>query len=73
LYGTLDNLLCAKDVNLLGKNKHTFCGGNERGAVLVIGNEVSLEANVEVRVGRSHNKEEWVNKSFERLNILEQP
>ena len=73
LNGTLDNLLCANYFNLLGENKHTFCEGNERGALLVTGNEVSFVANVEVKVGKSHNKEGWVSKSFEHLNTGNNP
>jgi len=73
LNGALDNLLCFNYVNLLGENKHTFSGGNERRALLVTGNDVSLVANVEVKVGKSHNKDGWVNKSFEHLNIWLQP
>ena len=53
-------LVCVDVANLLGENKHTFCEGNERGALLVTSNEVSLVANAEVKVGKFHNKE--VNK-----------
>jgi arabinogalactan endo-1,4-beta-galactosidase len=57
----------------LGENKHTFCEGNERGALLVTGSELSLLAKTEVKGGKFHNKEGWVNKCFEHLNIWEQP
>jgi len=40
---------------------------------LVTGNEVSFVANVEVKVGKSHNKEGWVSKSFEHLNTGNNP
>jgi len=73
LNGTLDNLLCANDVNLLGENKHTFCEGSERWALLVTGNEVSLVANVVVKVGKSNNKEGWESKSSEHLNTGNNP
>jgi hypothetical protein len=72
LNGALENLLLANGANLLVENKHTFCEGNERGAVLVTSNEVSLVANAEVKVGKFHNPE-GVNNCFERLNIWEQP
>jgi len=73
LNGTLDNLLCANDFNLFEENKHTFCEGSERGALLVTGNDVSLLANVEVKVGKSNNKEGWVSKCFEHLNTGNNP
>jgi len=66
---SLENLLCANDVNLLGENQRTLCKGNERGALLVTGNEISLVANVEVKGGKFHKTEGWVNKCFECLNI----
>ena len=55
LIATLENLLCANDANLLAENKHTVCEGNERRAVLVTSNEVSLLANAEVKLGKFHN------------------
>jgi hypothetical protein len=73
LNGTVKNLLCANDVNLLRINRYIFCVGNERVAVLVTGSEVSLVANLEVKTRKIHNKEGWVNKCFEPLNVWEQP
>lgn len=52
---TVQNLLYASDANLLEENKHTFCEGNERGALLDTSNEVFLVANAEVKVGKIHN------------------
>jgi hypothetical protein len=57
----------------LGENKHNFCEGNERAALLVTRNEVSLVANVQVKAGKNHNTEGWVNKGFEGLNIGNNP
>ena len=68
----LENLLRANDVNLLGENKYTFCEGNEWGALLVTANEVSLLANVELKIGNFHNTEGWGNKCFDWINIWEQ-
>jgi len=48
---------CANDTNLLEETKHTFCEGNERVALLVAINEVSLVANAEVKAGKIHNPE----------------
>ena len=50
-------MFCAIDDNLLGENKHTFCLGNEREALLSASNEVSLVTNSEVKAGKIHNKE----------------
>ena len=70
--GTIEKLLCANYANLLRKNKHTFCERNERGALVVASNEVSLVAYAEVKLGKIHKKE--VGKHvFEGLNIWEQP
>jgi hypothetical protein len=68
LNGILENLLFANNDNLLGGNKYNFCEGNERGALLVTGNESSLVVNAKVKVGEIHNTEGWVNKCFGCLN-----
>jgi hypothetical protein len=39
----------------LGENKYNSCEGNERGALLVTGNEVGLVVNAKVKVGKIHN------------------
>ena len=43
-----------------------------RGSVVTI-NGVSLVAKAEIKVGKIHNTEWWVNECFECLNIWEQP
>jgi hypothetical protein len=60
LNGKLENLLCDNGANLFGENKHTFCGGNEKGALLVASNGVSIAANAEIKLAKIHNTE--VNK-----------
>jgi hypothetical protein len=45
---TLDIPIRVSDANSLGENKHIFCEGNEREALLVASNEVSFVANAEV-------------------------
>jgi len=69
---TIEKLLCANDVNLLRKNKHTFCETNERGALVVASNEVSLVAYAEVKVGKIHNTKEG-KYVIEGFNIWKQP
>jgi hypothetical protein len=68
LNGILENLLFANNDNLFGENKHNFCEGNERGALLVTGNDSNLVVNANVKVGKIHNTEVWVNTCFECLN-----
>jgi hypothetical protein len=69
LNGILENLLFANNDNLLGENRHNFCEGNERGALLVTENGVSLVVNAKVKVGKIHNTEGWVNTCFGCLNV----
>ena len=52
---TLEIVFCVNDTNLLGGNKHTFCEGNGRVALLVSSNEVSPVGNSELKVRKIHN------------------
>jgi len=60
----LENLFYTNHVDLLAENKHTFCEGNERAALLVASYGVSVVANAQVKAGKIHNREGWVNKSL---------
>jgi len=72
LHGILENLLFSNNT-LLGDKKYNFCEGNERGAVLFTGNEVSLVANVKVKVGKISKPDGWVNMCFGCLKISNKP
>jgi hypothetical protein len=65
----LEKLFYANHADLLAENKHTFCKGNERAALLVASYGVSVVTNAQVKAGKIHNAEGWVNKCFEGLNI----
>jgi len=67
---TLEIMFCANDTDLLEENKHTVCEGNEREALLVLSNKVSLVANAE-RKQEKFTTQKWVNKYFESLNVWE--
>jgi RecJ-like exonuclease len=69
---TLEILLCAKDANLLGGNKHTLCEGNESLAFLVASKEFSIVEKVEEKYEKStsHRK---VKYCFGNLNVWERP
>jgi len=55
------------------EKKNSFCEGNEREALFVTINGVSLVAKAEIKVGKIHNTEGWVNECFECIIFGNRP